>query len=471
MAWEHWQYHKLEINPSTGIIKGYHECDTRALRLLINDDTDVVDDAAVEKFCKRYLAVPCPESDNCPTERHVTVYYTSSFDITRQLLGHRYIDTYHFDGIIQDIIRDDTGELDGENNLNHLRYGINGPTPPIMVVTNNTHYAETLRQRDGNNRLRAIGKQPEPDRRTKVECDEIRNHFSSMEEHQSLMRDPCLREYRKIAGTQMLKSIRHFISKLDSTSGQRLPIVIWGESGTGKEAIARLVHRYDRKETDPQFKRFVPINLNESGEGTVHGNLYGVARLSPADTSKNNAEPIVGYLQQANKGTAFFDEFTDMPQYMHSALLRFLQEGEIAPIGSARERLDDVRCVFASNCTPDDARKNIRGDLLSRIDGLKFVCPPLRDREDDIDELIDHFIALAGIIDHVDNNELITRSARELIKETCLNGGFWGNARQLGNFIRKAAVLNPPGKPLDIKSLEQSYKQSSWPPDITFPRS
>ncbi|WP_274628821.1 nitrogen regulation protein NR(I) [Arvimicrobium flavum] len=210
-----------------------------------------------------------------------------------------------------------------------------------------------------------------------------------------------------------------------------LTVMITGESGTGKELVARALHEYGRRRNGP----FVAINMAAIPRDLIESELFGHEK--GAFTGAHNRS--TGRFEQAEGGTLFLDEIGDMPMEAQTRLLRVLQQGEYTTVGGRTPIKTDVRIVAATN---KDLRALInqglfREDLFYRLNVVPLRLPPLRERSEDIPDLVRHFFTQA-------ENE-------GLQKKRIAPGGIelmrryqWpGNVRELENLIRRLAALYP----------------------------
>jgi transcriptional regulator with GAF, ATPase, and Fis domain len=216
-----------------------------------------------------------------------------------------------------------------------------------------------------------------------------------------------------------IKETLRMIAKIAPTDS---PVLIQGESGTGKEVVARMIQR-----SSPLYgKPFVTINCAALPEHLVESELFG--HQKGAFTGATAEKP--GLFEIADGGTLFIDEIGELPLAIQPKLLRVLEDGSLRRVGSHQERRVDVRVIAATNrdLSREVAERNFREDLFYRINVLSIDLPPLRDREGDVDCLIDHFLARPWTIDS---------SARQ-----AMNRYTWpGNVRQLMNVLQRATVL------------------------------
>jgi DNA-binding NtrC family response regulator len=265
-----------------------------------------------------------------------------------------------------------------------------------------------------------------------------------------------------------------------------LPVVVLGDTGTGKEHLARLIHAQDRvkplKKGIRQYvvdfdKSFVPVLVSAIGQGVMEGEIFGIKNLQ-------GNPPVNGYIRDAQTGTLFFDELADIPIGIQGKLLRFLQNQEVRPIGGEWEKVEDVRVVFATHSEERlHDRSRFREDFVQRIDGLAFRLPPLSERAQEHQLLIDHFFArelkrqervlkrsekggvaigrerlpddLAPMLE-----DLIAPEVNARLLQMCADGDFTGNVRQLDHFIRRLVRVAKPGSPITGRHLQTAAEYS-----------
>ncbi len=224
-------------------------------------------------------------------------------------------------------------------------------------------------------------------------------------------------------------------------------VLILGETGTGKELIARAIHAHSGREG-----RFVAINCGGIPEALVDSELFGYEKgtFTGAHTSKE------GLVRGAHGGTLFLDEIGNMPLSAQFSLLRSLQEGTVRPVGGAEELPVDVRVIAATSAPLDEAvrRGSFREDLLYRLDVIRLVIPPLRERVEDVVFLFGHFRKKLATHYRVELPEV----SDEFV-DAMLAYPWPGNVRELENLTERL-VLTYTGAPLgaaDFSSLTQDY--------------
>jgi len=210
-----------------------------------------------------------------------------------------------------------------------------------------------------------------------------------------------------------------------------LTVMISGESGTGKELVARALHDYGKRRNGP----FVAVNMAAIPRDLIESELFGHER--GAFTGANTR--ATGRFEQAEGGTLFLDEIGDMPMEAQTRLLRVLQQGEYTTVGGRTPIKTDVRIVAASN---KDLRILIqqglfREDLFFRLNVVPLRLPPLRERIEDLPDLIRHFFALA------ERDGLPAKKLDAQALERLKQHRWPGNVRELENLARRLAALYP----------------------------
>ncbi len=213
-------------------------------------------------------------------------------------------------------------------------------------------------------------------------------------------------------------------------------ILITGESGTGKELVAKAIHSLSKRKDKP----FIPINCGAMPKELIESELFGYKKgaFTGANTNK------MGRFEAANGGTVFLDEIAELPLDMQVKLLRVLQENEIQPIGGNLPIKINVRIIAATNKDLEKlvAENKFREDLFYRLNVINIHLPPLRERKEDIDLLIEHYIKIFSE-KHEKSDKII--GIAEETKFILKNYNWPGNVRELKNCIERLVVLKSEG--------------------------
>ena len=206
-------------------------------------------------------------------------------------------------------------------------------------------------------------------------------------------------------------------------------VIIEGETGTGKELVARMIHSFSQRASQP----FVPVDCASIPPALLESELFGAMRGAFTGADRDR----VGILESANRGTVFLDEIGEIEPDFQVKLLRFLQEREIRPVGSSRPKEVDVRVIAATNRNlqqmTDEGK--FRLDLWYRLNVVRIVMPPLRDRRNDIPLLARFFVNKYN--GRYNRDVKLMDSGVQALKDYT-----WpGNVRQLQHLIERITVL------------------------------
>ena len=221
-----------------------------------------------------------------------------------------------------------------------------------------------------------------------------------------------------------------------------LPVLIIGETGTGKDVLARLMHEQSRVRKGP----FVPFNCATVPRDLVESQLFGYKR----GAFTGAAESFGGLIRSADGGTLFLDEIGDLDPASQPKLLRFLESGEIQPLGESRPLRVTARLIAATNANLNASVRDgrFRQDLLYRIAGAVLMLPPLRERKDEIPALASYFLARYA----AECGRSGVRLADDFVAALLLYD--WpGNIRELANEVRRAVALADDGAVLTARDL------------------
>ncbi len=246
-----------------------------------------------------------------------------------------------------------------------------------------------------------------------------------------------VKELKQIAGlaedmignSAPIKQLKEQITLAAPSDGR---VMIFGENGTGKELVARAIHEYSLRSKEP----FIKINCAAIPKDLIESELFGYEKgaFTGAVTRKT------GRIEEADKGSLFLDEIGDMSLETQAKLLRVLEESEFVRLGGNKTVKFDIRVISATNKNLEEEIENgnFREDLFYRLSVIPVTVPPLRERDDDIILLVNHFIDLFA-----------RRSGKKLkkfdkITLDLLKRFPWpGNVRELKNFVERIFIMIP----------------------------
>jgi DNA-binding NtrC family response regulator len=225
---------------------------------------------------------------------------------------------------------------------------------------------------------------------------------------------------------QTMQQIKRYLLQVAGTNST---VLITGETGTGKDLIAQTIHKNSPRADYPM----VCVNCAAIPENLVESELFGFHKGAFTGAAANQKGKFV----LANRGTLFMDEISEMSLYAQAKILRCIENNEIFPLGASRSTPLNVRIIAATNRDPENLieQGNFRRDLYYRLNVAHIHLPPLRERKEDIPELV------ARGIDHLNND--MGRSVRKVSNDalTALIQYAWpGNVRELNNVLESAFI-------------------------------
>jgi len=239
--------------------------------------------------------------------------------------------------------------------------------------------------------------------------------------------------------SQKFLEVRELLAK---AAESKVTVLLLGETGVGKDMFAKALHEGSPR----RDKAFVAVNCAAIPRDLIEAELFGVEK--GAYTGADQSRP--GRFERAHGGTLFLDEVGELSLQAQAALLRVLQESELERVGDTRTRKVDVRLVAATNENLEEAveQGRFRPDLLYRLNVYSVVVPPLRDRIDDVPELVKHFIDKYCSL-HGKQVQGITDRAMAMLRAYQ-----WpGNIRELGNMIERGIILARQGGSIEALHL------------------
>ena len=239
-----------------------------------------------------------------------------------------------------------------------------------------------------------------------------------------------------------MNELRAYIPKVGRSNAN---VLISGDTGTGKERVAQSIHQESPRRNNP----FICVNCAAIPESLIESELFGFER--GAFTGAQHG--YLGKLRLASGGTVFLDEIGDMSLGMQAKVLRVIESREVFPLGGQKVTTIDARFIAAINqdLEPLIAEHKFRSDLYYRLNVARILLPPLKDRKEDIPEL------LAYYLDQFNNShdEHVGTPSRELLH--CLMSYDWpGNVRELRNLV-EAIFIDPPRGPIAMRDLPESF--------------
>jgi DNA-binding NtrC family response regulator len=256
--------------------------------------------------------------------------------------------------------------------------------------------------------------------------------------------------------TGLSQPIQEVFGLIKKAAASESNVLITGESGTGKELIARAIHRWSPRSE----KAFMTINCSAIPDTLLESELFGFEK--GAFTGANYTKK--GLLETADGGTVFFDEIGDVSPLFQIKILRVLQEGEIMRIGGSRQTKVDVRIIAATNKDLKIAcqREKFREDLFYRLNVINIHLPPLRERMEDVQLLVKHFIQKHAR----KRKDILIRGITDEAINILNSHTYPGNVRELENIIEHAISFanNPEILPSDLPSyISQSPARGRAP--------
>jgi len=227
-------------------------------------------------------------------------------------------------------------------------------------------------------------------------------------------------------------SLRKVLEAVQRAAPTNATVMLLGESGVGKELVARTIHRNSPR----AGQRFVQVNCAAIPEELIESELFGHEKGSFTGAT----EKQIGKFEQADRGTIFLDEIGDMSPKTQAKVLRVLQEQEVERLGSARTIKVDVRVIAATNKDLEEAisRGEFREDLFFRLNVIPIVVPPLRERREDIPQLVQHFARLTS-----EEHNLKPKKFEAAAMDALQRYRWRGNIRELRNTVERVLIMSP----------------------------
>ncbi len=294
---------------------------------------------------------------------------------------------------------------------------------------------------------------------TTLETQRSRKELQDLRTKQKFLMEQGDQPYSHIIGeSDAMLTVLSTVQKVAKTDAN---VLILGENGTGKEVIARALHRASARKDEV----FVSVDLGAISETLFESELFGYKKGAFTDAREDRA----GRFETANKGSIFLDEIGNLTPALQSKLLSVIQNRKVVRLGSVKEIPVDVRLICATNMPlyqmVDEGK--FRQDLLYRINTVEIPLPPLRERQEDIPLLVNHFLEMYCKKYKIPKKKLHTNTLKRLEKHD------WpGNIRELQHAVERAVIMSDSNtlQPNDFFLSTQSQQEkrgSALPADAT----
>ena len=293
-----------------------------------------------------------------------------------------------------------------------------------------------------------------------------------------LLKPVCLRRLRGVLGELQSMPIERQVSNasdcfagmvgksralellcahIEKVAPTQATVLLIGESGTGKELAAEAIHRASTRHKQP----LISINCGAISSNLIESELFGHEKGSFTGADRQHK----GYFERACGGTLFLDEITEMSLELQVRLLRVLETGRFMRVGTHEEIAVDVRVIAATNRNPELAVSSgaLREDLYHRLSVFPLELPPLRDREDDVVLLAEHFLAQLNAENHTEKS-----FAPEALQ--AIRAYSWpGNVRELRNYVYRSYILADEIIAGDFNDFELEGHSAGWGSEVLVP--
>lgn len=304
----------------------------------------------------------------------------------------------------------------------------------------------SLQKTSCDDRINLVG--DDPVARSGSVCDAARV-LHAVETASRTAAQPALRQFGALYGSSAAMCTLY--EQVDKVAGTDAPVLICGESGTGKELLAQTLHSRSARNAAP----FIPVNCGAVSAQLSESELFGHEKGSFTGAHQRH----IGYFERACGGTLFLDEVTEMPPEMQVKLLRVLETGTFYRVGGTEQIKADVRIIAATNRALDNAVQSghFREDLMYRLAVVPLCMPPLRERDDDIVLLAQHF--LTQLNEQHNTAKTFPRMTLNVLREQ----PWRGNVRELKNAILRAYILSD-----QTLTIEPQCRQRANDPVLTI---
>ncbi len=254
-------------------------------------------------------------------------------------------------------------------------------------------------------------------------------HMKELSAENALLKKKTEKDAEMIGSSPAIVKLKE---EIDRAAPADSWVLILGENGTGKELVARSLHKQSRRNNQP----FVEVNCAAIPSELIESELFGHEKGSFTGATERKR----GKFDLANNGTLFLDEIGDMSMNTQAKILRILQEQRFERVGGSQTIQVDVRVLTATNKNLEEeiANGNFRQDLYYRLNVIPLYVPPLRERKEDIPQLIEHFLAMYAVLNN-GNKKIITEGAVKKL----MQHDWPGNVRELKNILERLVIMTP----------------------------
>ena len=419
----------------------------------------IADAVAVPVEARSSIRVLVVDDDRTLREGCASVLQVEGYSVTTSGRGDEAIELFrraHFDIVMVDLYMTPVPGID------ILKAVLDAnPAAIVIMMTGNPSVASSIEAL----RAGAWDYLPKPFSGTHLHLMFGRAAFSVLSNRERSATNAALLEQHgnsdKVTLLGMSPAFRAAVDLARKVAATNASVMLVGESGTGKEMFAQFIHRHSRRAGEA----LVPLNCAALPEHLLESEMFGHRKGSFTGADRDK----VGLLEMADGGTFFLDELTEMALPLQAKLLRVVQDGVVRRVGSEQQDAQvDVRFISATNRDPRQAiqSKNLREDLFYRLNVVTITIPPLRERQEDVPVLANHFLTQFWKRHHTTRDALPRFSSAAL--EFLQTRQWRGNVRELQNVVEHLVVLAQPGSVIEPEDIPASHGEIVADQPATF---